>query len=175
MSCQLFQPVGSHIPLCPSLGLSYITLQTAFTYVCQTWSYSQKLLLTLVCTAQRRAGKRKPTFIQCSKRKKKKRTFFLKFLVTQQWFPTLKPKIHIFGFKKSLQIRVDLAHWEQESLIWSSWAHSSDYKHKLHPPDVQACLQGPSNQNKAGLKASVHPLWFRRWTNWRAAWKPRVR
>lgn len=36
MSCQLFQPVGSHIPLCPSLGLSYITLQTAFAYVCQT-------------------------------------------------------------------------------------------------------------------------------------------
>lgn len=38
---------------------------------------------------------------------KKKKIFFLKFLVIQRWFPTLKPKIHFFTVP--FLYRVDLA------------------------------------------------------------------
>lgn len=172
MSCQLFQPVGSHIPLCPSLGLSIILPFKPLSLMSVKHEATARSCCWLWFAQHKDGqGRGSPPLFNIQKEK----NIFLKILSYPAVISHLKTKNSLFYGSFSLQIRVDLAHWEQVSLIWPSWAHSSDYKHKLHPPDVQTCLQGPSNQSKAGLKASVHPLWFRRWMNWRAAWKPRVR
>lgn len=160
MCCQLFQPVGSHIPFCPSLGLSIILPFKPLSFMSAKHEATARSCCWLWFAQHKdRQGRGSPPLSNVQKEKK----FFLKFLVIQRWFPTLKPKIHFFTVPFLYRVQV--------SLIWPSWAHSSDYKHKLHPPDVQACLQGPSNQNKAGLKASVHPLWFRRWDELKGSMK----
>lgn len=159
MCCQLFQPVGSHIPFCPSLGLSIILPFKPLSLMSAKHEATARSCCWLWFAQHKDGqGRGSPPLSNVQKEK----NFFLKILsypaVISQKFTFLR---FLFSTEWTLQV----------SLIWPSWAHSSDYKHKLHPPDVQACLQGPSNQNKAGLKASVHPLWFRRWDELKGSMK----